>query len=295
MFKLLQKRDILDILIGDKSFGTLVEGDIKIEISMPYLKGSVLCEISNKFDLFVEYGAGGMSRWRYLDALFAHCIQTGKVAELLSFLFSKAQFSEKLKGLTRAIVEKIYPQIIDGIIAQINGILSFDDKELVCDRGVFLIRSIGVIVSVNTPSIKAIDRTYIADISARAMDDIDRGYYDSALTKSRTLLEEVFCHVVERKGEVPSDKGKIAILYRQVKSLYKMHANKETDVRINELLSGLEKILSAVAEMRNKGSDSHGLGAKRFSIAEHHARLFVNSAMTMADFILSVSSKALRK
>lgn len=26
------------------------------------------------------------------------------------------------------------------------------------------------------------------------------------------------------------------------------------------LLSGLEKILSAIAEMRNKGSDSHGVG-----------------------------------
>ncbi|MDE5549540.1 MAG: abortive infection family protein, partial [Clostridia bacterium] len=61
--------------------------------------------------------------------------------------------------------------------------------------------------------------------------------------------------------------------------------------RINGLLSGLEKILSAIAEMRNVGSDSHGVGAKRINISEHHAKLFVNSAMTMADFILSVAEK----
>ena len=70
-----------------------------------------------------------------------------------------------------------------------------------------------------------------------------------------------------------------------------MHQDRDLDKRVNSLLSGLEKIVSAIAEMRNKGSDAHGVGAKRISIDEHHARLFVNSAMTMADFILSVSKK----
>ena len=41
----------------------------------------------------------------------------------------------------------------------------------------------------------------------------------------------------------------------------------------------------------NKDSDAHGVGANRISIEEHHARLFVNSAMTMADFILSAELK----
>lgn len=36
-----------------------------------------------------------------------------------------------------------------------------------------------------------------------------------------------------------------------------------------------------LAEMRNKGSDAHGVGGKRISINDYHARLFVNSAMTM--------------
>lgn len=54
----------------------------------------------------------------------------------------------------------------------------------------------------------------------------------------------------------------------------------------------MNNIVSAIAEMRNKDSDAHGVGASRIAIDEHHARLFVNSAMTMADFILSVEIKA---
>lgn len=62
-------------------------------------------------------------------------------------------------------------------------------------------------------------------------------------------------------------------------------------MEINTLLSGLNSIVSAIAEMRNKDSDAHGVGANRISIKEHHTQLFVNSAMTMADFILSVAEK----
>ena len=74
-----------------------------------------------------------------------------------------------------------------------------------------------------------------------------------------------------------------------------MHGDANTDRRINMLLSGLEKIVSSISEMRNKDSDAHGVGAARINIDEHHARLFVNAAMTMADFILSVEMKSNKK
>lgn len=146
-------------------------------------------------------------------------------------------------------------------------------------------------VHISAPAISCVNRDYIKDIAARAMADVDANSFDSAITKSRTLLEEVFIYAIEKKGETPSESGDIGKLYAQVKSLYNMHQSKDMDKRINGLLSGLEKILSSIAEMRNKGSDSHGVGAKRINIADHHARLFVNAAMTMADFVLSVCKK----
>ncbi len=296
-FELLREKGILSILDGDVDFGCLeINGiDSGIKVSMPYLSGPTLCEISNKFGLPVTYGwnGGAQSRWAYLDDLIAHCIQNNRVSDLLSFLFSKGQFVEKLKGQSSETIEYAYSYIVNAVIDQINGALYFGGNELAQIGSVFVIRKIGTTVTVVAPSVKTIDRRYIADISERAMNDVVESNYDSAITKSRTLLEEVFCYVIEKKGESPSESGDIGKLYNHVKQLYNMHQSKDMDKRINGLLSGLEKILSAIAEMRNKGSDSHGVGAKRINISDHHARLFVNSAMTMADFILAVSEKAI--
>jgi len=297
-FELLREKSILSILDGDVDFGTLeVNGaDSGIKISMPYLSGPTLCDISNKFGLPVTYGwnGGAQSRWAYLDDLLAYCIQNKRESDLLAFLFSKGQFVDKLRRQTPEVIEYAYAQIVNAVISQINGALYFGGNELIQVGNAFVIRELGSTVSVAAPSVKTIDRSYITDLSDRAMKDVIDGNYDSAITKSRTLLEEVFCYVVEKKGEEPSESGDIGKLYNQVKQLYNMHQSKEMDKRINGLLSGLEKILSAIAEMRNKGSDSHGVGARRINIADHHARLFVNSAMTMADFVLAVSEKASR-
>ena len=73
------------------------------------------------------------------------------------------------------------------------------------------------------------------------------------------------------------------------KTIKVSRADEDMDKRVNKLLSGLESIVQSIAEMRNNGSDSHGLGNKRVNISDYHARLAVNSSTTMAEFILSVS------
>ena len=146
-------------------------------------------------------------------------------------------------------------------------------------------------VEIQTEKIKTIDREYIKNTASRAMEVIRQGDFDSAISKSRTLLEEIFCYVIELKNEKPSEGGDIKKLYMHVKNLYRMHGDAGTDKRINELLSGLEKIVSSVSEMRNKYSDAHGIGRKRLRIDKHHARLLVNTATTMGDFVLSVAEK----
>lgn len=295
-YELLREKNILAILDGDTDFGFLeINGESSnIKVSMPYLSGPMLCDMSNKFGLPVTYAwnGGAQSRWAYMDDLLAHCIQNGHESDLLSFLFSKGQFTEKLRGQTPETIDYAYSHIVKAIINQINGILYFSGNELVQTGSVFVIQKIGTTISVAAPSVTAIDRRYITDISERAMKDISDGNYDSAITKSRTLVEEVFCYVIEKKGVEPSESGDMGKLYNQVKQIYNMHQDKDVDKRINGLLSGLEKILSAIAEMRNKASDSHGVGAKRINISDYHARLFVNSAMTMADFVLAVSENA---
>lgn len=223
-FELLREKNILSILDGDVDFGTLeINGtDSGIKISMPYLSGPTLCDISNKFGLPVTYGwnGGAQSRWAYLDDLLAHCIQNKRESDLLAYLFSKGQFVDKLRGQTPEVIEYAYSQIVNAVINQINGTLYFGGNELVQIGKVFVVRKLGSTVSVSVPSVKTINRSYITDLSDRAMKDVMDGNYDSAITKSRTLLEEVFCYVIEKKGNEPSESGDIGKLYNQVKQLY---------------------------------------------------------------------------
>ncbi len=293
-YELLRKKEIIEILDGD----TTIEEVNGIRIAMPYLSGPQLCDLSQEFGCFQEYYWGNskkvnLSRWQYLDNLLKYAITENKVSQLLSYMMDKERFLHVLRPLrTVEEIENQYQYIIKSIISKINSILYFGGHELDVISNQYIIKKIGTKVEIETPNLKFINTDYIKDLSARAIKNIEDNDFDSAITKSRTILEETFCYVIEQKGEKPSDSGDISKLYKQVKDLYNMHADKDMDVRINKLLSGLEKIVSGLAEMRNNGSDSHGLGSKRIGILPYHARLAVNSAVTMSEFILSVSQNS---
>ena len=296
-FELLRTRNILEILDGDASFGEIKTNisQNSITISLPYLSGPNICDISTQFGLPVTYSwhGGAKSRWEYLNDLIEYCINNHKESELFSFLFSKSQFIKKLNGCTSEEIDSTHQIIVEEIISMINGALKTSGYELLKTGDRVVIQKIGKEIVIPSTSLKQIGHKYISELLERAMKDIAEKNFDSAITKARTLLEEVFCYVIERKKETPTDSGDIGKLFNQVKTLYNMHQNKDIDKRINNLLSGLEKILSSIVEMRNKGSDSHGVGTKRIRIGEHHTRLFVNSAIMMADFVFSVSEKQL--
>lgn len=293
-YNLLRSKDIIAILDGDFQIEE-VDG---IRIAMPYLSGPMLCELSQKFGYYQEYYWGNsskpnLSRWQYMDNILEYVIKENKTSQLLSYMMEKERFSDNLRNLNNVNdIEKMYKYIIKKVIDQINSILYFGGHELVIINNQYIIKNIDEKINIDVPNINIVDRDYIKDLSERAMKDIDEGNLDSAITKSRTILEETFCYAIEIKGEEPSDSGDIGKLYKQVKNLYNMHANKDMDKRVNKLLSGLENIVQSIAEMRNNGSDSHGLGNKRVNISDYHARLAVNSSTTMAEFILSVSQNS---
>ena len=295
VFSLLNNKEIIAILDGDNEYGEYdpEDGSSTIKIKMPYLSGPTICKISSAFGYYQAYplNGGALSRWAYFSNLLDFCIKHNKISELFSCLFNRSQFAGDLRGHTAEIIEKAYKFIVDTIISQINGVLYFSGNKLAVAGNQFVVKPIDDAVVIDAPKTKMIDRSYISELSQRAIKDIEDGNCDSAITKARTLLEEVFCYVIERKGELPSESGDIGKLYNQVKTLYSMQQSKEYDKRVNGLLSGLEKILSAIAEMRNKASDSHGVGAKRIRLPDYYARLFVNAAATMAEFMLAVAEK----
>ena len=108
------------------------------------------------------------------------------------------------------------------------------------------------------------------------------------ITKSRTMIEEVLIHILEQNQIEIEAKGDLNKLYNQVKSLYNMRQDKSYNGSVNGLLSGLEKIVQSIVEMRNSNSDAHGVGKKRITIREHEAKLVMNSTISFCEYILEI-------
>ena len=169
----------------------------------------------------------------------------------------------------------------------INEFLKLQNKVIKYKENVYSVVNINSNINPKIDKLKNINSDYIRSIIERAYSDIENNSYDSAITKSRTLLEEIFCYIIEQNGGVPDDCGKIDELYKQVRPILNLTNNCSLDSRIKGLISALNSIIVNIAGMRNVASDSHGIGSKRFNLQEHHALLFVNSAVVVANFLLS--------
>lgn len=234
------------------------------------------------------------SRWQYMFDLIDYGISSRRIPSILAYLFDESNFTRGINTeLSKDEFKKYYELSVESALERINIILHFGGNKMIIDnRRVLMVSNSTSDPEISIKNVRNIDRDYIKLLSKRAIGNVDSGNYDSALTQARTILEETFDYVLEKRGIKPNTKGDINKLYKQVKDEYKMHEDRNADRRINRLLSGLENIISAVSEMRNKNSDSHGVGEKRLTIDKHHARLAVNAATTMADFILSVEKKS---
>lgn len=280
-------KDVYCVLMGDTPLGN---GNAITELKMPYLSGPMLVDISNHFGFPAQYGQGFPSRWVFMDELFRKCIKAGRAQEFLNYILGSPYFAKHLTDNKATSIQGARKEIIDAAVDFINVSLECSGHELRSINGSYTLCDSSSHISLSTPAIKRIDLAYITDMHARAIQDVENGILDEALTKARTLLEETFIQAIERAGESPNAKGNIQKLYAQVKGLYNMRQGSEVDASINDLLNGLNKVVDAVSNMRNIASDAHGHGSKRFEIRDYHARLVVNSATAVSEFMLSVQN-----
>lgn len=139
IYDVLRTKEIISILDGDANFGDYEfdDGEI-VPIAMPYLSGPAICNICTLFGLSKSYSADTVqSRWQYFDELIAHCGSRETGEKLLSYLFDRQRFIEKIKHRDRSEFEKAYKTITESIIERINVYLSFSNMEMVAlDEGI---------------------------------------------------------------------------------------------------------------------------------------------------------------
>ena len=286
---LLRNRKIIDLFIGDNP----VQKNLIEEITMPYMSGMQICKFSQKIGYIQKYNEEKLSRWQYMDRLLYYVIENDKISIFFKELLDLKRFEELANnddfeyGFGSSIQEK-YWNIINELFQSINKYLTFDKCyiEYNLQTYQFSLMEFENDVELYTSKIEEIDSAYIRRIANEAYNAIKNKDYESAITKSRTLVEEVLIKGIENKKVKPSENGNINTLYNQFKILYKMHINDDMDIRIKTLLSGFEKILTAISQMRDKNSDSHGVGDKRLELNESIAELFVNSSITFSNFLM---------
>lgn len=285
-YSLLINRRIIDVLIGDcKVFD---------DYSLPYLSGPNLCELSTSFGLPRTYSWGNKavankSRWEYMRDLLTFLNPQDRIPELLSHLIQRERF-DNLVGIGDIhTFDETHKAIIKGAINAINTQLVLARVELRLINKKIVLTAIGEEVVIDTPKVTVITPQYIRDLPDRIKGDLDNCDYDSVITKSRTLLEEVLIFIIEKKTfERYSSKGDLVKIYQEATELLNMRQRKEWDQRVNELLGGLHKLVNAISSMRNMSSDAHGAGSRRITIKRREALLVAQSSMMLAEYFLSV-------
>lgn len=285
-FKVLKKKEIYEFLEGSGSPLVTYNG---IEYGLPYYTAAQLNSLCVDFGL-TDVG-GGSSRWCYVEELLDYAIENQRCDELFCLLFSEKQFINLQDIEDMQEVDNVYNKIVKAAISHINHSIRLSRKELVIINGHFMVVEAGKEPVIETPKLNMRSIPYVQGLKERCKDDLNSGNYDSVITKSRTTMEEVLVQLLEENNIEQISKGDLLKLYGQVKSLFNMHQKSEFDKRVNNMLSGLEKIVQSVAEMRNANSDAHGVGSRRIVIRECEARLVMNSAITFCEYIISVHDK----
>lgn len=254
-----------------KALGKIVTGD---EGLSPYKSGPNLVSLFNNLGLNDVYGQGFPSRWSYAEDSIRKINGKPELVLLIEMVFDPREYlNTKFK--------------VEDALEFINKYLSYEKNQVVIVNGYAKVRdSQGTEVEFVHPFQDSQNdaHLFIDEQVTKCDTKIASGDYDGAITNARSLLEAVLTEI-ERTLDLnpPEYDGDLIKLYKRVAQLMNLGPNRKdlTDT-IKQVLSGLNSIVSGLAGLRNKMSDAHVV---TYRPLKHHAKLAVNAAKTVADFL----------
>ncbi|WP_353421468.1 abortive infection family protein [Staphylococcus delphini] len=290
----LASKEIVDLFLGDKRVNS--ESDDKFEsngYTMPYMTHSDINALAPIFGITNIENVSDYNRLNKMAWLIEQCYKLNKENKLLKYFLDVTRYipnkREETSIYTNEELKKETLKEVEAYFNHINNILNFSDKKLIYLNKKYKIIDLIEDSQVTHDIDKHINFDYVRNFPFRLKDNLEDENYDTVITQSRTSLEEVYIHILEYSNkDYSSAKGNLQKLNSMVKTELKMKNNRDYDKRINELLSGLNKINDAIGKMRNENSDSHGVGSKRININRREAKLVMNSAIIICDYILEI-------
>lgn len=261
-----------------ESLTGIITGDSQ---KSPYRSGPQLVGFFNDFGEGDLYGQGFPSR-----AQFAR----GKL--------DKFNGTDTMKGIVSAAFDFIGEDGFNAedVAYQFNQTLSRDGFRLVIeddygwmdgDKEVrinprFEVRQLGQNVLAPT-SLVAISHDAIMEQVRKANQKIESGDFSGAITNAYTLVEHLLKLLLTETGTTFKEtEGDIRALYKALQPSLNLDPAK-LEEPLKPIVGGFQTLIGGLYEMANKGSDRH---ARRFNPARHHAKLAVNAAFTLCEFLV---------
>jgi len=181
---------------------------------------------------------------------------------------------------------------------QFNKTLSRDGYRLVIEYGpgwmqgneyikgepYFEIRSLGQNI-IAPQALASTSHEAIAEQITKANRKIDTGDFAGAIASAYTLVEHLLKLLLsETRTEFKQDEGDIRSLYKALRTPLGLDpASDAIAGPLKPILDGFQKLVGGLYEIANKASDRH---ARRYNPAGHHAKLAVNAAFALSEFLV---------
>lgn len=253
-----------------EQLGKLIAGDVG---SAPYLSGPKLVAFYNECGFNDVYENGFPSRWIYSKDKIVESNGTSRLKTILEDFVDPRRLSGDEKT-----VEKV--------VEEINQLIRYDGFALIKKANIHKIADIqGNFIEAETVS--NIGHEFVREQIEKCQQKISTDDFNGAITNARTLCEAVLIHIIEsiEKVEIKND-GNIANLWSRTKKALKIDLKKdEIPDFVFQILSGLDTTINGLAGISNNAGDRH---ANKFKTKRHHAKLAVNSAMTLCEFLIDI-------
>ena len=109
---------------------------------------------------------------------------------------------------------------------------------------------------------------------------------EDAITSARAVVESTCKVILEELGVAYEDKWDLGRLYKEAARVLQLSPQGYHEQVFKQILSGLFSISNGLAEVRNAFGDAHGKGKHPVRATPRHARLAVNTAGTLAVFLV---------
>lgn len=178
-----------------------------------------------------------------------------------------------------------YPDVAENIDATVRTLVRRMERDgFKFENGCFRLERQNISV-VSATSLVDLSEDSINEHLEKARHKIHSGDNAGAIATAYTLIEQFLKELLRKtETEFKEDEGDIRALYKLVATPLNLNpAGENLESYLKSILEGLKQQICGLYALANKASDRH---ARRYDPSKHHAKLAVNVAFSLCEFIL---------